>query len=255
LETPLKPILLLADSQLLFWRSEQGLFLDRVRSLMETERPKAAYLGASNGDQPEFFELFQGAMASIGVEDCLMVPSKPKKSDLAFFEAADLILLAGGEPIRGWRAFESVGLQKRILERYYGGALLMGVSAGAVQLGLYGASNDTDGAGDLNLFETLKLVPYLVDAHAEPDWLGLANALPMAGQHVRGLGIPSGGGAFIHPDLTVEPVRTPLTELTLLGETVSRALLFPPGSRDEDASPSESPPGLSPEPSPSSTVH
>ena len=231
METPLKPILLLADSQLLFWRSEEGLFLERIRSLMETERPKAAYLGASNGDLPEFFDLFCGAMASIGVEDCHMVPSTPNIQDLEFLDASDLILLAGGEPIRGWRSFESAGLQQRILERYYRGAVLVGVSAGAVQLGLYGAESGKNG---IDLFETLKLVPYLVDAHAEPEWQGLADALPVAGEHVRGLGIPSGGGALIHPDLTVEPVRTALTELTLSGSSVSRALLFPPGAEDPD---------------------
>ena len=70
-----KPIFLLADSQLLFWREESGeLFLARARQLLEADtqdRPfKAAYLGASNGDAPEFYQLFEAAMGEIGRASC-----------------------------------------------------------------------------------------------------------------------------------------------------------------------------------------
>src|SRR5262249_21136224 len=68
----IKPILLLADSQLLFYRGEEGGFLEqRVRALLDEEEPnpdpKAAYLGASNGDAPEFYELFRSAMSTIDI--------------------------------------------------------------------------------------------------------------------------------------------------------------------------------------------
>ena len=70
----IKPIFLLADSQLLFWREEGGEpFLARARKLMEQDAPervfKAAYLGASNGDAPEFYDLFVAAMGEIGIRD------------------------------------------------------------------------------------------------------------------------------------------------------------------------------------------
>ncbi|HSN87152.1 MAG TPA: hypothetical protein VL025_10370, partial [Thermoanaerobaculia bacterium] len=40
--------------------------------------------------------------------------------------------------------------------------------------------------------------------------------------------IPTGGGALYHPDYSVEPVRHPLTEMTLTEEgAVRQALLFP----------------------------
>ena len=137
----IQPIFLLADSQLLFWRDEQGRrFLDRARELIvaaETEKtPKAAYLGASNGDAPEFYDLFVGAMAEIGIRDCRHVPSDPTAEDLAFLDEADLVLLAGGDVRQGWEIFQKTGLKDRIVQRYYAGAVLVGVSAGAVQLGL-----------------------------------------------------------------------------------------------------------------------
>lgn len=236
METPIQPILLLADSQLLFWRTEEGLFLERIRQLLPAKRPRAAYLGASNGDLPEFFGLFQGAMGGVGIFDCHHVPAEPSPADLTHLGEADLILLAGGDPALGWRSFKKHGLDHQIVERYYHGALLVGVSAGAVQLGLFGAEETREG---LELFEAVKLVPYLVDAHDEPDWPRLGRALREAGEHVRGLGIPAGGGALVHPDLAIEPIRNPATEMSLAGGGTRRALIFPPG-------PEDSPPGTRP---------
>ncbi len=233
MDVPIQPIFLLADSQLLFWHDGEELFLERARRLLETESPKAAYVGASNGDAPEFYRLFQGAMEGIGIGDCRMIPSEPSEGDLEFFEAADLILLAGGDVERGWRTFETNGLKQKVVERYYAGAVLFGVSAGAVQLGLHGFRVAEPGA--VELFETFKLVPLLIDAHQEPEWRRLARAMPEVGDFVQGLGIPSGAGAVVHPDMTVEPIRRPLTELSARDGEVRQSLIWPPGEEDDDS--------------------
>jgi hypothetical protein len=228
--TSIKPIFLLADSQLLFWRDEEGhRFLDRARALIDADEPgrppKAAYLGASNGDAPEFFDLFLAAMAEIGIHDCRHVPAKPSAEDLAFLAESELILLAGGDVWLGWTAFEESGLKDKLMERYYAGAVLIGISAGAIQLGLKGWDED-------GIFDVLRLVPFVVDVHDEPSWSGLLAALPKAGEHARGFGIPAGGGAVYHPDYSVEPVRHPLTEVELTESGPRQALLFP-GSTTE----------------------
>lgn len=222
----LKPIFLLADSQLLFWRDEEGKrFLERARALIDADASgrelKAAYLGASNGDAPEFFDLFVAAMAEIRVSDCRHIPAQPSDEDLAFLAEADLILLSGGDVRRGWEAYQAAGLKDKIAERYYAGAVLVGVSAGAVQLGLKGWDQN-------EVFDTFSLVPFVVDVHDEPQWAGLHRALPKVGEHARGFGIPSGAGALYHSDYSVEPVRSPLTEMER-GETggLSQALLLP----------------------------
>ncbi|HLX06704.1 MAG TPA: Type 1 glutamine amidotransferase-like domain-containing protein, partial [Thermoanaerobaculia bacterium] len=207
----IKPIFLLADSQLLFWRDQGELFLGRIRALLDADvenagrAPRAAYLGASNGDAPEFYQLFVAAMEQIGVHDCRQIPSQPDAEDLAFLAAADLLLLAGGEVRRGWDAFKAAGLEQKLVERYYGGALLIGLSAGAVQLGLKGWDETGERMSDM-----LRVVPFVVDVHDEPGWGRLLQAVPRAGEHARGFGIPSGGGAVYHPDYSVEPVRHPL---------------------------------------------
>jgi len=233
---PVKPIFLFADSQLLFWRDEDRPWLERVRREVDAARPKAAYVGASNGDQPEFFELFRGAMESVGVTDCRMIPTEPSEEDVEYFGRADLVMLAGGEVRRGWRAFKKNGLRQKVIERYYAGAVLMGVSAGAVQLGLYGFHQDEE-SGKLKVFETFKLVPALIDVHDEPDWARLQRCLIRAGEDVRGLGIPSGAGAVLHQDLTLEPVRRSLVELAQEEGEVKQSLIFPPGEDGGDEIP------------------
>lgn len=241
MSTTLKPIFLLADSQLLFWRDEEGKrFLDRTRALMDADtdgagrEPKAAYLGASNGDLPEFYELFLGAMAEIGIRDCRQIPSRPGPEDLAFLDEADLILLAGGDVWRGWTAFSETGLKDKLVERYYAGAILAGVSAGAVQLGLKGWSEDSAG-NEPEVFDTFCLVPFVIDVHDEGAWSGLLRAVPQAGEHARGFGIPTGGGALYHPDYSVEPVRHPLTEVEATGAGLRQALLLPRKGREDGA--------------------
>ena len=248
METSIQPIFLFADSQLLFWSDGDDLFLDRARRRIENEAPRAAYVGASNGDRPEFYALFEGAMQGIGIPDCRMIPAEPTDEDLDFFDQADLILLAGGDVERGWRAFESNGLQQRVVERYYAGALLIGISAGAIQLGLSGLRETeptTNGAPqEPERFDTFKLIPLVIDAHQEPDWLELSEALPQAGELIQGLGIPSGGGAIVHPDMTVEPVRHALVELSLKGKEVRQNLILPPDEETEPppAEDAETPP-------------
>lgn len=228
---PRKPIFLLADSQLLFWQTNDQLFLHRAREVMEADQPQAAYVGASNGDNPVFFELFRGAMQGIGITDCRMIPSEPSPADLDYCAEASLILLAGGDVRRGWDVMRRNGLSQKIMELYYGGTVLMGVSAGAIQLGLYGF-RDSDN-GSLELFETCKLVPALIDVHQEPDWLRLQQGVTKLGEYIHGVGIPSGGGIVVHTDRSLEPVRRSLVEVRLHDGEVQQSLVFPPGPEDE----------------------
>ena len=112
----IKPLYLLADSQLFFWKSDIDSLTERIRADLDSANPKAAYIGASNGDQAEFYSLFEAAMESMGTSDCRAVPSQPSREDTAFLEDADLIVLSGGDVERGWQVFEQNGL-KELLPR------------------------------------------------------------------------------------------------------------------------------------------
>lgn len=200
------PIYLLADSQLLFWHQNQEPFLASVRRLLKATEPNVAYLGASNGDEPQFFEIFQSAMESAGIRHSRHIRARPDEASLAFLRHADLILLAGGDVKRGWEAFECAGILPMLEKRYREGSLLMGISAGAMQLGTWSWEGDLPEPG--KLFKTLGLVPAVISPHMEPHWpcLHLAMELSQNGEDAF-LGIPSGGGVIHHPDRRFESLR------------------------------------------------
>lgn len=226
MDLPLKPIFLFADSQLLFWKTDEALFLNSIRNFIDQDNPKAAYLGASNGDNPDYYSIFEAAMDGIGIHDCRMVLSSFSTDDQAFISEADLILLAGGDVEAGWRVFERTGLKDVITRRYFEGALLMGISAGAVQLGLGGWPDEPLTADDL--FDTFKLIPFVVGVHEEnEDWQSVKRMVQLMGEMVRGIGIPSGGGMIYYADHSVEPIRFPLYEFSIKGEQINQSLLFP----------------------------
>ena len=251
MESPLQPIYCLADSQLLFWHEE-----DRgepwLASLLEgplagaglpdEEGLRAAYVGASNGDEPAFYSIFRAAVEAVGIADHRMILSGFGKEDRGFLASADLVVLSGGDPVRGWRIFEQSGLQEAITRRYFEGAVLLGVSAGAVQLGWAAAPEEPESAaggeagldpGDVAL--TFRLVPAVVGVHEEDrDWEGLRRLLRASGATVRGLGIPSGGGLAYHPDGVIEPIRHPVHELVIDEGRLRHSLLLP-GSESQAA--------------------
>lgn len=203
----MQPIILFADSQLLFWRDGGQLLLEKV---VTRSQPKAAYIGASNGNDPNFYTIFVAAMNAAGISNCRMIPSFISEADMAFLNDADIILLAGGDVEVGWSVFLNNGLSEHIVRRYSEGALLIGISAGAVQLGLGGL------AADGSLIETFKLVPYIIGAHEESDnWKTTMALLRLSGPGKTAIGLPFGGGAIYHPDQTVEALRKPFVKLSL----------------------------------------
>ncbi|HKD14764.1 MAG TPA: Type 1 glutamine amidotransferase-like domain-containing protein [Candidatus Angelobacter sp.] len=220
----IRPLFLLADSQVLFWKDGNRLFTERIREQLDASNPAAAYLGASNGDNPEFYALFQAAMELIDVQSCRMVPSSPSNEDKKFLASADLVLLAGGDVELGWKSFQQTGIEEMLVQRRYEGAVLVGVSAGAVQLGL-GTLLETSTMRKLSTFQ---FAPFYVDAHAEEsEWWNLKALVNLAGEGARGIGIPAGGALIYSPDGTLEPIRKTLTEFFRQGDRMSEQLLLP----------------------------
>jgi cyanophycinase len=234
----MKPLYLLADSQLLFWSQHDQKFVTRIREDMNPERPTAAYIGASNGDDPQFYELFLAAMEGVGLPQCRMIPATPSSEDRQFLESAGLILLSGGDVQRGWHALQQNGLKETILQGRYDGAVLVGVSAGAVQLGL-GALSESPQPQKLDL---LRFAPFYVGAHEEQDeWWNLRALVRLAQSgDVRGIGIPGGGGALYYSDGSLEPIRKPLIEISKAGDELTEHLLLPAGLDSEDRLPLQS---------------
>jgi hypothetical protein len=212
-----RPIYLLADSRLLFRASSEDRFLEELRAQLPKSETLAAYVGASNGDDPAFFELFDAAMEALGVSQRKFVRASYGEEDAAALAQADLILLAGGDVSKGWRTLSSTGMKEVLVRRYLEGATLVGVSAGAVQLG----------------WGYLSLVPYRIGAHEEREgWKALRAAAREGDTSVRAVGIPFGGGMIFHPDHTVEAVRFPLNEFCFEDGALAESLCLPPPSSE-----------------------
>lgn len=222
----LKPIYLLADSRLLFWKRPDGsLFLREVAEATEVQCPSAAYIGASNDDSLEFYHgIFEPAMQQIRSSECRMILKRPSAEDAKFLENADIVLLAGGSVEKGWRAFAENGLQQLIPRCFMEGAVLIGVSAGAVQIGRGGLAED-----GTTLLETFGLLPFYVGAHEEKEnWASLRKTLELTEEPCRGVGLPFGGGAVYRAN-ELEPVGKPAIELFRDNGRMVESLAVPAG--------------------------
>jgi cyanophycinase len=137
-----------------------------------------------------------------------------------------LVVLAGGDVRLGWNTFEKTGMKEVILGRYAQGAVLVGISAGAVQLGHYGIVETTESSAT-ELLDVFKLVPAIVDTHDErAQWARLSDTIRLLEGTATGLGIPSGGGVIVDRDATIKPLRRTAHEFRIEGARVTHSLLY-----------------------------
>lgn len=231
MNVPIKPIFLFADSQLLFWKPDGRLFLNTVNDLISDADPKAAYIGAANDDQPEYYEIFNSAMNNIGVTDCHMIRSQFSPRDRTLLEQADIIVLAGGDLKKGWDTFVKTGMKELIIKKYYAGAVLIGISAGAIHLCLGGWTNH-DIYVD-NFVYTFRLTPLLLGVHEEKeDWPRLRKSVRVMGNNIKGIGLSAGGGLVYYPDHSLEPIRFPIHEFVIRNNKLVYCLIYPPSDKE-----------------------
>ncbi len=222
-----KPLYLFADSQLLFWKRNGRLLLETALDGTGDTAPSAAYIGASNGDRREFYEIFVAAVEAAGIASQRMITASFDSEDRAFLERAQVIVLAGGDVGLGWNTFNKTGMKDVILARYAQGAVLAGVSAGAVQLGRH-AIIQTPEPSATELVDVFNLVAAVIDAHDEEnEWTRLSGTVHLLEGAAVGLGIPFGGGIVVHPDTTLEALRRPAHEFRFDGTRVTHSLLCP----------------------------
>lgn len=171
-------------------------------------------------------------MDRLGVADRAFVRADFSAADRAELARADLVLLAGGDPALAWRVFERTGLEGAIRARRDAGALLVGVSAGAVALGWLVDAGGVDGREPPLV--GFRFVPGVVAAHEEAaDWVPLRRLLRRATLPLPGYGIPAGGGLVCHPDGSLEPLGEPTLFLSSESSGPARETLLVPSSVPE----------------------
>lgn len=194
-----KPLFLLADSTPMFLTAaDEDSLLERVYAFLP-DNPKVAYLGASNGDDPNYFEIFCAAMDKVNIQMRRHISAPYTAEDLAWLRKSDLILLSGGDVMLGWQTFEQSDLQQLLQNRYQQGCVLMGISAGAIQLSafLFGEDGDTT----THLLPGMGLAKCLVDVHDQDrDWCRLKHLSQLVPAGTPCVGIPSNGVLMVTPE-------------------------------------------------------
>lgn len=99
-------------------------------------------------------------------------------------------------------------MRKLIKKRYLEGAIVIGLSAGAIQLGLKGYTEESK---PVEVFPTFGLVPYIIATREIPSCPKLTEVLlscPSAteGDRTKGIAIAAGGGVMYYRDRFVEAV-------------------------------------------------
>jgi cyanophycinase len=225
-ERRIQPLYLLADSQLLFWKTTKGPFFAAICETLTGEFPNVAYVGASNGDSPEAYAILTAALEQVQHRSVHRVSASFTSEDREVLEAADVVILAGGDVEAGWDVFKTTGLRDAIVNRFRNGATLVGVSAGAVQFGTHAALR-TD-ADTCRLVEMFGFVRLIVDVHNEEDeWRTLSSTIHLLEGAAVGVGIPKGAGLVVHPDGVLEPVRQNVDEFIFDNGKVRHAILVP----------------------------
>jgi hypothetical protein len=190
----------------------------------------AAYIGASSDYKSEFAEIFELAFTAPTITSRRVVTARYSAMDNMCLTNADIIVLGGGDPIRGWEVMKDRSMTQIITERYLTGTALVGVSAGAVQLGVGAWQDDA-------LVSMFRFVPFIIDVHDEDN--DFAELARMVGEErdltppVSGLGIPRGAGLRYHPEQGLTPLRKPLVEIRLDGGQERRSLLIPEKDESE----------------------
>lgn len=193
-------LILLADSQLLFPGRHSGELLAQLQCWVSGRR--GVYIGASNGDIPEYFELAQEALSGVGATLAWQKVAAPAPESLA-----DFYVLAGGDVTQGWRYLQRPPVMQRLQQAKKENALFIGVSAGAMHLAHgFSASHTRPDA-------YLGWLGAIVAVHEERDhwptlqhWKHVAAGLPLITIPMGGALVVSEGEAFqagkgcdIHP--------------------------------------------------------
>ena len=181
-------LLLLADSQLLF-RPQR---LPQLARHFVGDMPNAAYIGASNGHQPEFHQLACAALETLFgqplpcafIRSAADIPAQP----------VNLLILAGGSVQWGWEFLLQppiLAWVNRILQD--SSAVVIGVSAGAIHL-----ARGCDPEQPQPVAQTyLDCFPHFIAVHEEQQGWPSRHIWQAGGCAGEFIPIPLGGGLWI----------------------------------------------------------
>jgi cyanophycinase len=177
---------------------------DRVFELAGA-RPLVAWVGAANDDSVTWFERAAKVLRARHGADMRMVRTTFADESQKLVDEARVIYLPGGDVSLLSERVRALGLDEQIRRRHREGALVVGVSAGAIGLTRHWIEFPEDGRAPY-LIPCIGALELAVDCHdEESDWEELRALLDVwqreePGVRVDAWGIPAGGALEIAPD-------------------------------------------------------
>jgi hypothetical protein len=173
-------------------------------------RPLVAWVGAANGDQRAWFERVAKVLRErygAEVEAARTTGEFDPEETRQLVEAAQMIYLGGGDVSQLAERVRATRLDEQIRRRYQEGALVVGVSAGAIGLSRFWVQfpDDNFELDEPKRFACVGAVEVAIDCHdEESDWEELRALLAAwereePGAVVEAYGIPLGGALEIAP--------------------------------------------------------
>ena len=221
-----RPVFLFADCDLLCKNiSHEHILKSSIESLNKSDLC-AACIDFSNDEHDDFFELFTYAMEQFSITNIMHITQKFSGAERQFLKNANLILLSGGEVDTSWKIIKETKMDKIIRDGYKNGAILVGVSAGAIQLGRIGWSIKE--GNSYQFFECLNLAPYLVHIHQEENqWRVLKDIISNYYPGEHGLGIPGKGGLVCYPNHSIQSIKKTAFEIQNVDGKLWENYIFP----------------------------
>jgi len=174
---------------------------DRVFELAGA-RPLVAWVGAANDDSLPWFERAATVLRQRYGADMRRVMTSVEDDSQRLVDEAAVIYLPGGDVSLLSQRLRALGLDERIRHRHAAGALVVGVSAGAIGLTRFWVEFPEDGRAPYRI-PCVGALGLAVDCHdEESDWEELRALLEAwqreePGAVVDAYGIPLGGALEI----------------------------------------------------------
>jgi cyanophycinase-like exopeptidase len=202
------------------------------------DRPLALYIGAASGDDRQFGTALVEVLETAGARRVLWPKLTGRKKDrdraLEALEKVDLVFVGGGDVEAGVDALHDVDLCEPLHAAARRGAVLAGMSAGAIMLGERWVRWPNADAGDdeAETYACLGLVPCSFDTHGEgDDWSEARSFAAVRARELKKkvdvLGVPSGAALVIEADGTMRARGAPVVVLAALPNrqaTIERTL-------------------------------
>ncbi|OGO39303.1 MAG: hypothetical protein A2147_05545, partial [Chloroflexi bacterium RBG_16_57_8] len=202
--------------------------LDEVFNDIGRASPTVVYVGAANGDNPEFFERMDGMIRKGRQCRILHAVLSPGNADVKkavdLIESADAVFVSGGDVEVGMQVLKEKGVTAVLPRLHEQGRLFFGVSAGSIMLAKEWVRwRDPDDDSTAELFPCLGLAPLICDTHGEgDDWEELKAAVGLSPDGTPGYGITSGACLKVYPDGRLQAVAGHIYRYVRHGKTVTR---------------------------------